>query len=127
MEDGITPRNPFHTREYTYREFEEILAIYFNDVVVYGQEFTVAYQRLRRVITRLNVESRQRDFALWSNPFMRMGRALQQLRGHVPLYPAEDPALFVAELDDVEITLHAAAEKTTYIARCGQPCTKTDN
>lgn len=65
--------NPFHSREYTTEEFRSLLAPHFFRVEMYQQTLDPP--------DRLGYEAA--IIAMWSNPFMRLGRWLQRcLRGH---------------------------------------------
>lgn len=63
---GHKPENQYHVAEYTAAEFATLLAIHFSDIKILGQHWTAAARGLT---------------VLWSNPFMRMGRLLQRIRG----------------------------------------------
>jgi len=58
--------NPYHIREYAIEEFQELLQQYFSNVVISGQDITATARAIH---------------ALWTNPFVRIGRWLQELRG----------------------------------------------
>jgi len=65
--------NPFHSREYTTEEFRLLLAPHFEQVEIHQQTLDPP--------DRLGYEAAL--IAMWSNPFLRMGRWLQRaLRGH---------------------------------------------
>jgi 2-polyprenyl-3-methyl-5-hydroxy-6-metoxy-1,4-benzoquinol methylase len=60
-------QNPYHIYEYTEEEFRALLGDYFCDVVIKGQDVNAAIRAIE---------------ALWSNPFVRIGRWIQRIRGH---------------------------------------------
>jgi len=61
-----TPENPHHVHEYSSQELLELMKRYFTDVSLYGQHWTATFRAVS---------------LLWSNPFIRVGRWLQGLRG----------------------------------------------
>jgi 2-polyprenyl-3-methyl-5-hydroxy-6-metoxy-1,4-benzoquinol methylase len=63
---GKVPENLHHIKEYSAAEFLDLLGRYFGKVELYGQQWTATFRSLS---------------VLWSNPFMRLGRWLQRLRG----------------------------------------------
>lgn len=60
------PENRYHVAEYTSAEFAALLAMNFSDTRIFGQHWTATARALT---------------VLWSNPFMRLGRLLQRIRG----------------------------------------------
>jgi len=68
--------NPYHVREYSLAEFRELLEPHFNRVTLLGQHWTAAYLAFHRAAG-----------AMWNNPFMRLGRWLQKIRGHEAKWP----------------------------------------
>jgi len=63
---GYQPENPHHVSEFTVTEFESLLRSYFAEIDLTGQHWTAAAKAIN---------------ILWSNPFMRLGRLLQRMRG----------------------------------------------
>ena len=70
--------NPYHLREYTPAEFRALLERSFNHVTLLGQHWTAAHAGVHLATT-----------VLWTNPFMRLGRWLQRLRGTRVPHPLE--------------------------------------
>lgn len=64
-------RNPHHCREYTAREFRELLLGSFRDVELHYQTYTEETRLLLRVEPALSL--------LWYNPACRVGRSLQRV------------------------------------------------
>jgi SAM-dependent methyltransferase len=60
------PDNPYHVKEYSLGEFQELLEPYFGDIVICGQDVTATAKAVH---------------VLWSNPLVRLGRLLQALWG----------------------------------------------
>lgn len=118
LKDGVTPRNPFHVREYTYSEFRDILASYFTEIEMFGQDFRPAFKRLQDVLHRLDDSSRTRSLSLWSNPFVRIGHLIQKLKGVRVEWPDDTIELYPAHEDDVLITNQDIENTITFIARC---------
>jgi 2-polyprenyl-3-methyl-5-hydroxy-6-metoxy-1,4-benzoquinol methylase len=73
-----TPENPFHLREFDPAEFESMLREFFLNVNLRGQNHSAAYA-LAADQVRL----------IYANPFMRLGRWLQRVRGRTvsPSWP----------------------------------------
>jgi SAM-dependent methyltransferase len=109
--DG-TPRNPFHTREFTAQEFQDILEAHFSEVSILGQCLHASYRRLESAFLLLQRESATGVGQLWSNPLVRVGRWLQTVRGRcvepqVPLHP------FPPQMEDY-IWMDRELEKAPY-------------
>jgi SAM-dependent methyltransferase len=68
--------NPYHVREYTAQEFGQLLRAHFKHVTLVGQHWTAAYRAAHQAAS-----------ALWTNPFMRLGRLLEVLRGRKVDWP----------------------------------------
>jgi len=68
--------NPYHLREYTPSELRALLQPSFSHVTMLGQHWTAAIAGLHQATS-----------VLWTNPFMRLGRWLQKLRGTKVQYP----------------------------------------
>jgi SAM-dependent methyltransferase len=118
LADGITPRNPFHVREYSAAEFRDTLSRHFASVELFGQDFVPAYNRLREVLSRLEEMSQRRDFAVWSNPFVRLGRFIQRLRGAQIDWPTQSGHIYPPHEQDVVIQNSDIEQMTTLLARC---------
>jgi len=103
------PLNPFHVRELTPGEFQDLLGRYFSDVLVMGQRWTAALAGLYRI-----------SFPSWSNPMMRIGRWLQRLRGRNTDFPLNLATIPLTEADFV-ITDTDPASAPTLIAVCTGP------
>jgi SAM-dependent methyltransferase len=117
LPDG-KPRNPFHVREYSATEFRETLAKYFSNVELFGQDFVPAYNRLREVLSHLEEFSERRDFAVWSNPLVRLGRFLQRMRGVRIDWPTRTGHVYPPQEQDVLIQDNNVEDMTTLLARC---------
>ncbi|HTQ41036.1 MAG TPA: class I SAM-dependent methyltransferase [Pirellulales bacterium] len=115
LKDGITPRNPFHVKEYLEEEFREMLCKYFDSVEIFGQDYTPAYKRQVQALSRLQ----SCDFALWSNPLVRLGRLIQRLKG-VRVNWMEDSCVYPPLEEDIVICegTRGIEDATTFIARC---------
>lgn len=103
------PSNPFHVRELTPDEFEELLAKSFSDVQLMGQRWTAALAGLYRI-----------GHASWSNPMARIGRWLQWVRGHSLSFPLNPSAVPPTEADFV-ITDTDFSSAPTLVAVCRRP------
>ena len=99
--------NPFHVKEYTYGEFEEVLREFFSDVTVLGQHWSAAYLGLQRLAS-----------VLWSSPFVRLGRWAQRLRGR----PIEFP-IGVDPPTEADLIISEANPELawTFVAVCRRP------
>ena len=93
-EDGVTPRNPHHVREYTLEEFRESMQRQYSRVIILGQRYTDRYMQVSRAMRNVAIQSMTRDLSLRSNPFVRVGLWLQKLRGSVPSFPEPKPGMF---------------------------------
>ncbi|MEN9571254.1 MAG: hypothetical protein RL172_2485 [Bacteroidota bacterium] len=87
----------YHEKEYTAAELMALLlAAGFNNICLYGQQFTAKGQLKNEIRADLN--------RLHSNPFIRIGKWIQRLKGHPP-----QPVL-KETLDDFElVTFNDAA------------------
>lgn len=126
QEDGVTPRNPFHLREYSLEEFRAALLEVYPRVEIYGQRLSDRYRQLSLSMRHIVTQSYIRDMALWSNPFVRAGRFLQRLRGTVPDFPEPRPGKFpppsVSVLppieDDFILQKHDVEACKYFVAEC---------
>lgn len=96
--------NPYHIKEYSYSEFQEILSEYFEDVSVLGQQWTAAFLGLQKVAS-----------VLWSSPFLRLGRWVQRLKGREMLFPLGSDLPTEADLAISEANAELA---WTFVAVC---------
>lgn len=102
------PLNPFHVREFTPDEFQDLLGKHFSDVSMMGQRWTAALAALYHI-----------SFRSWSNPMMRMGRWLQRLRGRNTDFP--NPVTMPLTEADFVITDTDPSSAPTLIAACRGP------
>jgi SAM-dependent methyltransferase len=79
------PANPFHVHEYAPHELRDELLRHFTRVEVLGQGLSASYRGLRAALQTIR-----------TNPFVRLGSALQRLRGH--------RALKLLDLDGIALT-----------------------
>lgn len=114
MEDGVTPLNPFHEREYTLGEFREILSEYFESVELYGQSLSTSYQRL---VTAFKTISKDVQ-TIWSNPLLRLGRLIQRIKGTKQVARQTSTSLFAPEVEDFIFTSVEPERHPSIIARC---------
>ncbi len=125
LEDGVTPRNPFHIREYTFTEFREALGKHFGEVAVLGQDPSPSYTRLAAVLRRLDEETKRRDQSLWSNPFVRLGRWIQRLKGSTSVWTESVDPLYPPEPDDIVFTESDVEASRDFLAICRLPHKRT--
>lgn len=108
----------YHEKEYTPEELVELLsAAGFADIKLHGQQMTsmgIFRNQIRAELNRLN-----------SNPFMRLGRKIQEL-----LKSHKFPAMLPEQADDFEIKLYDSGEEIlkqgvngpfVLIATCDKP------
>lgn len=93
-EDGVTPRNPFHVREYTADEFNEAMRLHFSTVKVFGQCLCDRYLQMSSAMKNIAVQSMVRDLTLRSNPFVRLGEWIQKRRGIDLQFPEPKTGMF---------------------------------
>lgn len=105
-EDGVTPRNPFHVREYTADEFSESLKLHFSSVKLFGQCYSDRYLQVSSAMKNIAVQSMIRDLTLRSNPILRLGEWIQRRRGVDLRFPEPKMGMFpppaVAVLPPIE-------------------------
>ena len=77
-----------------------------------------AYRRLRDVLVRLNESSQSRDFAVWSNPLVRLGRLIQRMKGVHAEWTAEPSHIYPPQEEDVVIHNTDIENLATFVARC---------
>ena len=94
LEDGVTPRNKYHVREYSEAEFLNSLKQHFAKVEILGQHHSDRYLQISRAIREVAVQSMTRDLTLKSNPFIRVGCWLQKMRGANLSFPEPKPGQF---------------------------------
>lgn len=124
--DGVTPRNPFHIREYTLDEFRGAMEEVFPHVEIYGQRLSKRYRQLSESMRQMAIQSYIRDMAVWTNPFVRAGRVLQRLRGTLPEFPEPREGMFppptvsiIPPIEDDFILQKFEVEECNYfIAEC---------
>lgn len=105
LNPGYRSENLYHTHEFTVEHFRSFLGEYFSDVQLWGQDFTAAHRA-----TAL----------LWSNPFVRLGRWLQGLRGRKVPDQIIGAGLPLTE-GDLIISEVNAESAWTLVAICRQP------
>jgi len=91
--------NPYHMREYTPAEFRTLLQQCFSHITLLGQHETAGSSGLGQLAS-----------ALWSNPFVRLGRLLQRLSGKKVGWPLNN--ILSTESDFVISDLYPDAART---------------
>lgn len=104
--------NPYHVREYTVTDFRRLLEECFNQVTVVGQHWTGAFKAAHQAAS-----------ILWTNPFMRLGRLLQRLRGRKVDWPLSNVVPTESDLVISELYPDVA---WTLLAVCGNPLLNRD-
>lgn len=98
-----SPDNPYHVREYTKEQFQNLLQKYFWNVAILGQDNTSA-------VKALNI--------LWSNPMLRFGRWIQKLRGRYLNHPF---STYPPSPGDFVISEFASDQPRVFISVCEGP------
>jgi 2-polyprenyl-3-methyl-5-hydroxy-6-metoxy-1,4-benzoquinol methylase len=121
MNDGTTPRNPYHVREYSFDEFEFMLKSWFSKVEIVGQHYIESYLRMREALNRICEQNRRLDLKLWSNPMVRLGRLIQRFL-NVPADENEDTDdPLPPQETDLAFDKNRVAECPVFVARCHTP------
>jgi hypothetical protein len=116
LEDGITPRNPYHLKEFKIAEYKEIMAKFFSSVEIFGQGLDPNFVRFRKAIDDVHKKAEARDFQMWTNPIMKFGWVLNSLFGKDSSW--ESPFFMPAEIGDVVIENRKIEEKKYLISKC---------
>jgi len=103
------PLNPFHVREFSPDEFQDLLSPRFSNVLMMGQRWTAALSSLYCI-----------SYPSWSNPMMRIGRWLQRRRGRNTDFPFNLTTVPLTEADFV-ISDTDPATAPTLVAVCRGP------
>lgn len=120
-EDGTTPQNPYHIREYSLDEFQLILSSWFLRVDVFGQDYAANYRRMVAAMTRIREETRRRDYELWRNPAMRFGRLVQRILKHPAQWNEDPDDVFLPQESDISISEEHVTQCPVFVARCCLP------
>jgi SAM-dependent methyltransferase len=116
LEDGITPRNPYHLKEFTLSEYHSIMAKFFSCVEISGQSLDPMFLRVRSALNQIRIQSAKRDFAIWNNPFVKLGRLLESFfRKSIDF---EDDFRMPPEISDVRIRKQNIEKDKYFISKC---------
>jgi 2-polyprenyl-3-methyl-5-hydroxy-6-metoxy-1,4-benzoquinol methylase len=118
LEDGITSRNPYHLKEFMFSEFNEIMAKFFSKAEIYGQCLDPNFVRFRSALNLIRHRAANRDFKMWSNPFMKLGRIFQNLSENKVEWEGEESFFMPPEITDVKIENQGVETKKYFISRC---------
>jgi hypothetical protein len=118
LDDGKTPRNPFHLKEFTVFEYQAIMGKFFENVEIYGQELEPNFLRFRKVLDEIRKQAAERDFKMWTNPLMKLGRLFQKFYRNIDEWDGIDYFFMPAEINDVRIDNSDLENKRYFISKC---------
>jgi hypothetical protein len=101
-----------------FSEFNEIMAKFFSKAEIYGQCLDPNFVRFRSALNLIRHRAANRDFKMWSNPFMKLGRIFQNLSENKVEWEGEESFFMPPEITDVKIENQGVETKKYFISRC---------
>ena len=116
LDDSKTPRNPFHLKEFTLPEYEAIMGKYFSNAETYGQRLDPNFLRIKNALHQIRKQAVERDFKMWTNPLMKLGRVIQSILGKNVTF--SDEFKMPPETNDVIISRNDIDASRYFISKC---------